>query len=152
GGFHLFTVRSQAGQKGTELYLDGMIAGTRVRSESTIGFDEMVIGGRLYSNDPAQPPFAQGFFNGDIATILVYERALKDDEREKVEQTLFARVPTLNALASGQRGHALETLSNPPVGQMLAPGFTVQEMPVKVSNINNVRYRSDGKLLALGYD
>ena len=39
----------------------------------------------------------------------------------------------------------------PPV-QMLVPGFTVHEMPVKVSNINNVRYRPDGKLLALGYD
>jgi putative heme-binding domain-containing protein len=152
GGFHLFTVRSQAGPKGTELYLDGMIAGARARAESKIGFDEMVIGGRLYSNDPAQPPFAQGFFHGDIAAVLVYDRALRDDEREKVEQTLFARVPKLNALASGQRGHALETLTNPPLVQMLVPGFTVHEMPVKISNINNVRYRPDGKLLALGYD
>src|SRR3954468_22823893 len=110
GGFHLFTVRSQAGPKGTELYLDGMIAGARSRSESKIVFDEMVIVGRLYSNDPAQPPFAQGFFHGDIAAVLVYDRALTDAEREKVEQKLFARVPKLNALASGQRGHALETV------------------------------------------
>src|SRR5205085_12280215 len=51
-----------------------------------------------------------------------------------------------------QRGHALETLVNPPVLQMVAPGFTVDEMPVRLSNINNVRYRPDGKLLALGYD
>jgi putative heme-binding domain-containing protein len=152
GGFHLFTVRSQAGPKGTELFLDGMIAGARARSESKIGLNEMVIGGRLYSNDPAQPPFAQGFFHGDISAVLVYDRALTDGEREKVEQTLFTRVPKLNALASGQRGHALEMLSNPPVIQMLAPGFTVHEMPIKISNINNVRYRPDGKLLALGYD
>jgi putative heme-binding domain-containing protein len=152
GGFHLFTVRSQAGPKGTELFLDGMIAGTRARKESKIGFDEMVIGGRLYSNDPAQPPFAQGFFQGDIAAVLVYDRALSDAEREKVEQSLFVRAPKLNALASGHHGHALETVSNPPLIQMLAPGFTVREMPVKISNINNVRYRPDGKLLALGYD
>jgi putative heme-binding domain-containing protein len=152
GGFHLFTVRSQAGPKGTELYLDGMIAGTRARSESKIGFDEMVIGGRLYSNDPAQPSFAQGFLNGDIATVLVYDRALTDGEREKVEQTLFARVPKLNALASGQHGHALGMVSDPPVVQMLESGFTALEMPVKVSNLNNIRYRPDGKLLALGYD
>ncbi|HEY6225746.1 MAG TPA: hypothetical protein VI282_01360, partial [Verrucomicrobiae bacterium] len=152
GGFHLFTIRSQAGPKGTELYLDGMIAGTRSRSESKIGFDEMVIGGRLYSNDPAQPPFAQGFFHGDIASVLVYDRALTDAEREKVEQALFTRVPKLNALASGQRGHALEMVSNPPVVQMLAPGFTVRELPLKVSNINDIHYRPDGKLLALGYD
>lgn len=152
GGFHLFTVRSQAGPKGTELYLDGMLAGARARSESKIGFDEIVIGGRLYSNDPAQPQFAQGFFHGDIAAVLVYDRALTDGEREKVEQALFARVPKLNALASGQRGHALEAIANPPVLQMLAPGFTVHELPLKISNINNVRYRPDGKLLALGYD
>jgi putative heme-binding domain-containing protein len=152
GGFHLFTVRSQAGPKGTELFLDGMPAGSRERSESKIGFDEMVIGGRLYSNDPAQTPFAQGFFNGDIAAVLVYDRFLTDAEREKVEQALFTRVPQLNAIASGQRGHALETLKDPPVVQMLAPGFTVHELPVKLSNINNVRYRPDGKLIALGYD
>src|SRR3954471_8689912 len=48
GGFHLFTVRSQAGPKGTQLYLDGMIAGPRSRSESKSGLDEMVIGARLY--------------------------------------------------------------------------------------------------------
>lgn len=152
GGFHLFTVRTQPGPKGTELFLDGMPAGNRARSESKIGFDEMVIGSRLYSNDPAQPQFAQGFFNGDIAAVLVYDRFLTDGEREKVEQALFTRVPQLNALASGQRGHALETLKDPPVVQMLAPGFTVDELPVKLSNINNVRYRPDGKLIALGYD
>src|SRR5205085_9139956 len=46
GGFHLFTVRSKRGEKGTELFLDGMLAGTRSRAESKIGFDEMVIGWR----------------------------------------------------------------------------------------------------------
>src|SRR5688500_14032092 len=35
---------------------------------------------------------------------------------------------------------------------MLVPGFTVRELPVKLTNINNVEYMPDGKLLALGYD
>ena len=35
--------------------------------------------------------------------------------------------------------------------QMLVPGFTVHELPVELPNINNVRYREDGKLIALGY-
>jgi glucose/arabinose dehydrogenase len=35
---------------------------------------------------------------------------------------------------------------------MLVPGFTVQELPVKLSNINNLRFTPDGKLSALGYD
>ena len=36
--------------------------------------------------------------------------------------------------------------------QMLVPGFTVHELPLKLGNLNNVRYRHDGKLVALGYD
>ena len=33
-------------------------------------------GARLYSNDPAQPPYVQGFFEGMVAALLVYDRAL----------------------------------------------------------------------------
>ena len=40
--------------------------------------------------------------------------------------------------------------SAPPV-QMLIPGFEVRRLPVDLNNINNVRYRPDGKLLALSY-
>ncbi|MEZ6151985.1 MAG: ThuA domain-containing protein [Pirellulaceae bacterium] len=36
--------------------------------------------------------------------------------------------------------------------QMLVPGFSVVELPVQLPNINNVRYRADGKLIALGYN
>src|ERR1044071_478525 len=35
---------------------------------------------------------------------------------------------------------------------MLTPGFTIRELPVKISNINNLRFTPDGKLTALGYD
>ena len=35
---------------------------------------------------------------------------------------------------------------------MLVPGFSVSELPLKLPNCNNVRYRYDGKLVALGYD
>jgi putative heme-binding domain-containing protein len=40
----------------------------------------------------------------------------------------------------------------PPVVHMLVPGFTVQELPVHLSNINNLRFAPDGRLFALGYD
>jgi hypothetical protein len=39
-----------------------------------------------------------------------------------------------------------------PVVHMLVPGFTVQELPVRLSNINNLRFAPDGRLTALGYD
>ncbi|HBI44171.1 MAG TPA: heme-binding protein [Planctomycetales bacterium] len=35
---------------------------------------------------------------------------------------------------------------------MLVPGFTVRQLPIDLTNINNVRYRPDGKLVALAYN
>ncbi len=150
--FHVFTVRSRIGEKGNELFLDGIQLGERTRLESNIGLDEMAIGARICSNDPAQAPFAQGFFHGDIAAVLVYNRALDDREREQIEQALFSRTPALNALAAGGSGHALEAIANPPPVQMLVPGFTVHEVPLKLTNLTSIRYRHDGKCVALGYD
>lgn len=151
-GFHVFTVRSAIGERGNQLFLDSIPLGDRLRMESNIGLDQMNIGARVCSNDPAQPPYAQGFFQGDLAAVLVYNRVLDDAEREKVEQYLFARTASLNALAAGNTGHALEQVKNPPPVQMLVPGFSVEEMPVKLTNLTNLRYRHDGKLVALGYD
>ena len=150
--FHVFTVSSTVGTKGNELFLDSIKLGDRERKDSTIGLDEVVIGGRIYSNDPTEPSHAQGSFHGDIAAVLVYERALTPAERTKVEQALFARTPALNALAAGGSGHALETLKDAPIVQMLVPGFTVEELPLQMRNLTGVRYRHDGKLVALGYD
>jgi putative heme-binding domain-containing protein len=152
GDFHIFTVRSRIGKAGNELFLDGFKGGDRERLESNIGMDQMIIGGRLYSNDATQPPHAQGFADGAIAQVVVYERALSEDERKAVEQTLASQLVRLQALLHGAKGHALETLKDPPVVQMLVPGFTVQELPLRIGNINNVRYRRDGRVMALGYD
>jgi putative heme-binding domain-containing protein len=150
--FHVFTVRSKIGPQGSELFLDGIKLGDRERKESSIGLDEIVVGGRFYSNDGGEPPHAQGSLDGDIATVLVYERALSESERKSVEESLFARTAALNALASGSRGHSLESLKDAPVVQMFAPGFAIEEMPLKMRNLTGLRYRHDGKLVGLGYD
>jgi putative heme-binding domain-containing protein len=152
GGFHVFTVRSQIKPEGNALWLDGVPLATRDRLESNLGLDQMVIGARYYSNDPSQQPFVGSFFHGDIAEVMVFDSALTDDEVKAIEQALFAKVPELNALAQGRSGHMLQTLKDPPPVQMLVPGFSVCELPVKLTNRNNVRYRHDGKLVALGYD
>jgi len=36
--------------------------------------------------------------------------------------------------------------------QMLVPGFTVRELPVKLTSLNNLEYAPDGRLFAGGYD
>ncbi|HTD65908.1 MAG TPA: ThuA domain-containing protein [Candidatus Limnocylindria bacterium] len=150
--FHVFTVSSKVGKAGTQVFVDGFKGGERDRTESEIGLDQIIIGGRFYSNDPNQPPYAQGFFDGAMAEVLVYDRALSDDERRAVEQALLTKTVALNALLRGAKGHALETVKDPPLVQMFMPGFTVQELPLKIGNLNNVRYRHDGKLVGLGYD
>lgn len=44
------------------------------------------------------------------------------------------------------------TASAADIVRMLVPGFTVRELPVRLSNINNLRFAPDGRLTALGYD
>lgn len=60
----------------------------------------------------------------------------------------FLRLAALLTLLPGLR--AQEAL--PPPVQMLLPGFTVEELPVKLSNQNNLRFAPDGTLTSLGYD
>ena len=36
--------------------------------------------------------------------------------------------------------------------QMLVPGFTLRELPVKLTSLNNIEYAADGRLFAGGYD
>ncbi len=49
-------------------------------------------------------------------------------------------------------GVSLVKAVNPPPIQMLVPGFTVSELPVDLTNVNNVRFRDDGRLMTLGYN
>jgi glucose/arabinose dehydrogenase len=152
GDFHVFTVRTKAGKNGTQVFMDGFKAGERDRSPSRILLDQIVLGARFFSNDAGQPPFAQSHFNGAIAEVLVYHRALSDEERGGIEQALLGKTVALNALLHGAKGHALETVKDAPVVQMFVPGFVVEELPLKIGNLNNVRYRHDGKLVGQGYD
>ncbi|MGE3308742.1 MAG: c-type cytochrome [Limisphaerales bacterium] len=55
------------------------------------------------------------------------------------------------SLACGAFATALSA-AEPASVQMLTPGFTVRELPVRISNINNLRFSPEGHLTALGYD
>ena len=58
-------------------------------------------------------------------------------------RTLWSAEPLVDA--------KLSVKDVPPI-QMLVPGFSVYELPVDLPNINNVRYRADGKMYALCYN
>jgi len=65
---------------------------------------------------------------------------------------LLFTVATVGASAALPVEKPLVVVSNPPPVQMLVPGFTVQEVPVQLRNLNNLVYAPDGRLFALGYD
>ncbi|MDA1231381.1 MAG: ThuA domain-containing protein, partial [Planctomycetota bacterium] len=99
-----------------------------------------------------------GPFRGDIAELLVYDRVLTNDETKSVRDYLNTKHAKLaedlpkELKLSKSGGVALVKVENPPAIQMLHPGFSVREIPVELTNLNNVRYRADGKLVTLGYN
>ncbi len=154
GRWHALSVVSAPGTNGVRLFADGVAQRKRARNAGVMQMDELTVGARRYSNS-AEPPRAQSFLEGDLAEVLIYNRALSNAERGQVEKYLAAkyaelRAAPLEAPLTGVR--PFNTVSNPPPVQMLVPGFTARPLPLELPNINNVKYRADGKLYALGYD
>ncbi len=147
------TVASSPGKGGTRLWIDGKLVGQRDRAESLLHNDQFTLGARCYNNEGG-PPRVQGFLTGDILELLVYDRILEDAERRNVEEYLTARHGRVKVTIprSHADGKPLLRVTDPPPVQMLVPGFTVRQLPLDLPNINNVRYRADGKLIALAYN
>ena len=137
------------------LTADGTPADSRPFEPSTLKLDELTVGARYYNLfSPEQN--VTGWINADIAEIALYSRELSADERAAVRDHLLAKHEEpkrdLPATLRTEGRLALENIPNPPPVQMFVPGFEVRELPLKLPNINNVRYRPDGTLLALAYD
>jgi hypothetical protein len=128
--FHTVAVRISAN---VSLHIDGQAAGRRKRGAPLVHMEELAIGARLY-NHTGPTPFAQGFFHGDIAEVLVYGRALSDAEMAQVESYLAGKRDAMRrAVAETGQGRLLRPLADAPQVQVLAPGFTVREMPVDLT-------------------
>jgi putative heme-binding domain-containing protein len=152
GLWRVFTLNAGTGSNALKLFVDGQPQKARKRDAATMHMDELVVGARVYSNE-AEPPFVQSHLDGEIAEVLVFSRVLKDDERQKVEKYLTDKHAALRVPVNDPGApRSLEVVASPPAIQMLVPGFTWRELPVQIPNINNVKYRADGKLVALGYN
>jgi hypothetical protein len=142
---------TKVGPKGVALYANGIEEGSRERQQSTIAMHQLVVGARYYG----VPPAIQGFFAGEIAEVLIFDRVLTDVERAEVDHYLAAKYADVEpipprSLVAGAK--PLSYVLDPPPVQMFVPGFAVSELPLELPNINNVLYREDGKLVALGYN
>jgi len=156
GRLHTLTIESNVEDKQNKtvrLLVDGTAEGQRPREGSPLSMDEITVGARYYDNGSG-PQHADGFGRVDIAEILVYGRALGPQELESVHKYLGDKYAALKETLPPDADAAmpLETVENPPLVQVFAPGFTVRELPVDLTNINNVKYRADGTLVALAYD
>jgi putative heme-binding domain-containing protein len=96
----------------------------------------------------------QGHGRADIAEVLVYGRALSADEAKRVRTYLDTKYAALKEQLPGDEGNTVQLVpvADPPAIQVLVPGFSVRQLPVDLTNVNNVRYRPDGTLVALGYN
>jgi len=149
----VLTLTSGPGKDGVKLFAQGKFQGARDRGNSVIHGDSFLLGARLYSNS-AEPPHASGFFGGDIAEFLVYGRVLSESERQQVEGYLTTKYGPLFTTSQVAEGafDPLAPVMEPPAVQVFLPGFVSRELPIKLPNINGVKYRPDGKLVALGYN
>src|SRR5205823_9896896 len=91
---------------------------------------------------------------GDIAEVLLYDRVLSAAERKSIEDYLSHKhAQTQAVLAEADRSsEPIQRIEHPPLVQMFVPGFSARALPLDLTNINSVRYRDDGKLVALTYD
>ncbi len=154
--WHIFTLAVGTGPEGVRLFLDGQPRGNRNRADhSPLAFEQFVLGARFYSNTPDRPQ-VQGFFAGELTEMILFDRVLPEAERVTVERYLEEKYGVLlhglEALPVKDGAVPLVAVSHPPPVQVHFPGFAVTELPVELNNINNVRYRPDGKLVAVGYD
>jgi putative heme-binding domain-containing protein len=144
-------VESRVGEQGIRLFVDGRPEGTRKRDESAIEADRLIVGGRFTGGIEG----VRYLFAGEIAEVIIYDRRLSDDERAKVDAYLaakYAHLPPVPPPADIPGMRRVKLVDSPPPVQMFVPGFKVRELPVKLTNINNVLYREDGALVALAYD
>ncbi|MDY3554272.1 ThuA domain-containing protein [Gemmata sp. JC717] len=154
GRLYQLEVRGDAAAKLVRATTDGRPSGERPWAPAVLGFAEVTLGARFYTNGPGAQE-VRGFAKCDIAEILLYDRALSDDEAKKVRAYLTAKHATLKANLPPNpptAGEVLVPVKDPPAVQVFVPGFSVKQIPVELTNVNNVKYRADGALVALCYN
>lgn len=136
--------------------IDGKPAGQRPYDPTSISLQEWTVGGRYYTNGPgSQQPRSP--FAGDLVEIRAYDRVLPEGQAKTIGDQLAEKYQSLRQelpaqWESSRKGIVLQKVAQPPAIQMMIPGFEVDEIPVQLTNQNNVRYRSDGTLVSLGYN
>lgn len=157
GTVHTIETVIDAKSREVRLIMDGKPAGSRPFVPASLSVEAFTVGARAYTNGPG-PQQVRGHLKGDFAEVIAYDRVLSTAESVAVRKYLQAKYAKLaeelprELKLDPNSGIQLVKAQNPPDVQMLVPGFTVREIPVPLTNVNNVRYRADGTLVTLGYN
>ena len=87
GTLHVLELVADPGRRTVRLNLDGRPSGERSLAPAPISLDEVTVGARSASFR-GEPLRAFGPLPGDIAEVLIYNRALSADETKAVRQYL----------------------------------------------------------------
>jgi putative heme-binding domain-containing protein len=151
GGFHVLTLLVGAGKESVRAFLDAAPQGSRDRQAASMRMDQCTVGARFTSLSGA--PSAQRFLDGDIAEVLLFARVLSEAELAQTTSYLREKHAGLfTAVEPLATGKPLVPVKDPPMVQMLVPGFAVREMHLQLTNIDSLRYRHDGVLVAGAYN
>ncbi|MCA9055026.1 MAG: c-type cytochrome, partial [Planctomycetaceae bacterium] len=157
GTLHILEATVDPVAQEVRLRIDGKPQGTRPFAAAGFSRQELTVGARYYNNGPGDQRVA-GPIAADIAEVIAFDRVLDDAEAEAVRAYLtekhaaLAKVIPEHVPVEKPTGVPLVKAEHPPPIQMLVPGFAVEELPVELTNVNNVRYREDGVLVTLGYN
>jgi putative heme-binding domain-containing protein len=156
GTLRILELQWNSSTREVRLQVDGQPAGTRPMESDSIAIEEWTLGARYYTNGPGEQKI-RGSFAGDVAEFMVFDRCLSREESLAMGAMLDSKYQALrdelpSTIPQHSESEPLVRYENPPPVQFLVPGFHVRELPVALTNVNNVRYRDDATMVTLGYN
>jgi len=155
GTLHQVVLTGDSKIKKIHCYVNGALTGSRDWNGTPISLAEITLGARYYNNGQG-PQAVTGHFEGDLVELIAYDHPLLESELVDLQSYFKTKYSTLaeglpQNLGRALTGNPLVPVNPAPAVQMLLPGFTARQLPIDLPNLNNLKYRPDGKLVALGY-
>ncbi len=150
----LYQLEVRGDEKLVRAFTDGVASGERPWANAPLSLSEITVGARYYTNGPGKQE-VRGPARCDIAELLLYNSALQNEESKKIRAYLEKKHAALKQILPPEvppAGERLVPVKDAPAVQVFVPGFTAKQLPVDLTNVNNVKYRHDGALVALCYN
>jgi putative heme-binding domain-containing protein len=156
GTLHTFQIDVDPASQNVRMSVDGKVAGRRPMLPSNLSLAELTLGARFVGIGNARPKI-HGPIQADIVELLVFDKLLTPQQSRQVQSYLQQKHKPLatelpRQIEERAAGIQLTKVPDPPAIQMLQDGFSVRELPLSLTNVNNVRFREDGRLVTLGYN